>query len=503
MASNAPPHFQSQIRQSQIQDLLKKVAKLNYGKYLLRVRVGKLRGFENRTITFDFPVTALVGPNGGGKTTVLGAAATAYDSVRPRQFFSKSGKFDASMLNWRVEYDLLDREVNPRETFRRTASFSSMKWSRDAVKRDVAVFGVARTVPASERKELQRCATGTFAVSADRVDTFEANVITAVGRILGKDITNYSHIRVDKGGRVSLLTGATDTGTAYSEFHFGAGESSIIRMVMKIESLPDNALILIEEIENGLHPVATIRMVEYLIEVAERKSAQAIFTTHSNDALKPLPPEAIWAAVSGHVYQGKLDIAALRAIAGQIDAQIAVFCEDEFAAAWIRAILRNEKDVAGEGVEIHAMLGDGTAVKVNKNHNLDPSSQFPSVCFVDGDSQQADSDADKVYRLPGQSPEAYIYDRVLDQAAAFGGVLAVRMLQPHASADNVIAKLREIRLTNHDPHLLYSQVGHALGLIPESTVRAAFLTTWAEAYPQDAHNILAPIFDLLPRVAAA
>ena len=52
-------------------------------------------------------------------------------------------------------------------------------------------------------------------------------------------------------------------------------------MVAEIEASPDSSLILIEEIENGLHPVATRRMVEYLIDVAERKKAQAIFTTTS------------------------------------------------------------------------------------------------------------------------------------------------------------------------------------------------------------------------------
>jgi hypothetical protein len=57
-------------------------------------------------------------------------------------------------------------------------------------------------------------------------------------------------------------------------------------------------------------------MVEYLIDVAERKKAQAIFTTHSNDALKPLPSQAIWAAIGNKVFQGKLDIHALRAITG-------------------------------------------------------------------------------------------------------------------------------------------------------------------------------------------
>lgn len=492
----------SQIRDSDIRDLLEKVAKKKYGKYLPLVRMHKLRAFTDTMVTFDFPVTALVGPNGGGKTTVLGAAATAYESVKPRQFFAKSGKYDESMLNWRIEYELIDRDVNKTDNFRRTASFSSLKWSRGAEKRDVAVFGVARTVPAGERKELQKCASNKFSVPADRVDSIAGDVIKAVGRILGKDISKYTHIRVDASGRVSMLTGSTDDGTAYSEFHFGAGESSIIRMVMQIEALADNSLILIEEIENGLHPVATVRMVEYLIEVAKRKSSQAIFTTHSNDALKPLPPQAIWAAVSGKVYQGKLDIAALRAISGQIDARLAIFCEDAFATAWIQAILRGRRSVALEGVEVHHMFGDGTAVKVNKNHNLDPSSKFPSVCLIDGDSQQAEAPAEGVYRLPGKAPEVYVFDAVLEKSAEIAGVLAVRLLQPFHSADAVIAKIRQVRLTNHDHHVLFSQIGQALGLIPESTVRDAFLTTWVEAYAADAENVLQPFQDLLPDVKA-
>lgn len=272
-------------------------------------------------------------------------------------------------------------------------------------------------------------------------------------------------------------------------------------MVMKIESLGDNCLILIEEIENGLHPVATVRMVEYLIDVANRKSAQTIFTTHSNEALKPLPPEAIWASVSGHVYQGKLDVAALRAIAGQIDARLALFCEDEFAAAWLRAILRSQNDVAAEAIEIHAMLGDGTAVKVNKNHNVDPSSKFPSACFIDGDSQQNESASDRVIRLPGNAPEAFIFDTVMEKAASVGGILSVRLLQPHSSSDNVLSVLRDKRITNHDPHILYAQIGQDIGLLPESTVRDAFLATWVEAFPEQCLALLEPLKGILPMLA--
>jgi len=52
---------------------------------------------------------------------------------------------------------------------------------------------------------------------------------------------------------------------------------------------------------------------------------------------------------------------------------------------------------------------------IHKDHNINPTVAQPSVCLIDGDSQQEESDADEIYRLPGQSPESYVYDSVLDK----------------------------------------------------------------------------------------
>ncbi|MGV3459655.1 MAG: ATP-dependent nuclease [Flavobacterium sp.] len=487
-------NYQSEIRDSQINQLFEKVENSNYGKYLKKVRLNPIRGFADDTVIFDFPVTAIIGPNGGGKTTVLGAAGCAYIMVKPSRFFAKSGRLDDSMANWKITYELIDKQINARDAIVRSSKFTNYKWSREHLSRNVAIFGVSRTVPASERPEFSKCASNRFAVPTERIFRLEEAVIEAAQKILGKDLQGYSRITVDNNGKVTLLTGVTENGTQFSEFHFGAGESSIIKMIFEIESLPSNSLILIEEIENGLHPIATIRMVEYLIEVAIRKSIQAIFTTHSNEALLPLPAKAIWSAINNKVFQGKLDVKSLRAITGQVSARLAIFVEDDFAKMWIESIIATDPNLQHDEIQVHKMEGDGVAVKVNKFHNVNPTRTHNSICIVDGDSEQRESDDDKVYRLPGESPESYIYDLVLERVNSTTdsviGELTVALHKPYEIQEQIKDILNDVRRTNRDYHLLFSQVGRRLGFISEIVVKSAFLNIWLRNFPADVERVL-------------
>lgn len=489
--------YQSEIRESQINQLFEKVERNSYGKYLKRLRLNPIRGFNNESVSFDFPVTAVIGPNGGGKTTVLGAAAVAYITVKPSRFFTKSGRLDDSMQNWRINYDLIDKNINQRDVINRTSKFTNLKWSREHISRNVAIFGVSRTVPAGERPEFSRCASNKFSVPSNRIFLLEDAVISASEKILGKDLAGYSRITVDNNGKVTLLTGRTDVGNQFSEFHFGAGESSIIKMVYEIENLPQNSLILIEEIENGLHPLATIRMVEYLIDVALRKSAQVIFTTHSNDALKPLPAKAIWSATNNKFFQGKLDVRSLRAITGQVNAKLAIFVEDSFAKLWVESIIATDSSLAHDEIQVHQMEGDGVAVKVNKYHNVNPTKTFTSICIIDGDSEQVESESDKVYRLPGEYPESYIYDLVLEKVNSTSdsviGELTVALHKKYEMQEEVKAILIDVRRTNRDYHLLFSQVGKKLGFISEVVVKSAFINIWIRNFPDEVEKVLLPI----------
>ncbi|MBN8839637.1 MAG: AAA family ATPase [Sphingomonadales bacterium] len=176
--------FKSEVRDSTINDLLDKARERNYKQYLAKLTLKKVRGFSDEPISFDFPVTAIIGPNGGGKTTALGAAAIIYRSVPPRAFFAKSGKYDSGMQDWSIEYEIIDRDVNARNSVQRTASFKNLKWNRDSLNRQTLLFGVSRTVPASERKELISCTSRKFSVPENRILAFAPEINDAVSRIL-------------------------------------------------------------------------------------------------------------------------------------------------------------------------------------------------------------------------------------------------------------------------------------------------------------------------------
>lgn len=490
--------FRSEIRHSKVIALQDKVLKGDYGKYLRRLVLKRIRGFTDREVTFDFPVTALVGPNGGGKTTVLGAAGLIYRDVPPRRFFAKSGRYDSSMKDWTVEYQLIDRQINPRIPVARTASFLQLKWNRTAVEREVLIFGVERTVPATERRDLVKAVGGKF--TAFREEELTSVVADNVARILGKSVEGFNRLFIDKSEKVSLYAGQTQKGARYSEFHFGAGEASVIRIVTGIENASENALILIEEIENGLHPVATQRMVDYLIDVADRKSSQVIFTTHSNDALAPLPSRAIWAAYNGEVLQGKLDIAALRTITGQIDAALAIFVEDAYAELLTATALRySTAGIELSAIKIHGMGGANPAISVNEQHNLDPTSAFPSVCLLDGDKPNHASADKNVFLLPGSGhPEQHILDRVVGILDTVAARLTVSMQLPSNQQERVKAVIRARVLTNHDVHVIWEQIGEDLDFTAGQIVATAFLAIWAQEFPEEVERLVDPFRDLLP-----
>jgi len=437
--------------------------------------LNRVRGFNGAQVHFDFPVTALVGPNGGGKSTVLGAVACAYKEIKPSTFFPKSSVGDSSMSEWSIEYELIDKTRNPTGTIRRSSGFRKFKWVRsDVASRPLSYFGISRTVPAGERPQFKKLMRPSYSHPSP-LEELSGQVAEEIEHILGKPVQDFRRTAI---GASDTFHVGRNQGNEYSEFHFGAGESSIIRIVTDIELLPENSLILIEEIENGLHPVATRRLVEYLISAAERKGIQAIFTTHSDDALSVLPHDAVWCCLNDSTQQGKLSISALRAITGKVDTALSIFTEDDFAKLIVEAVIREFLPGNFDRIEVHAVSGNSNAVRIHRNRLSDPSSRHRSLCVIDGDSQQSDDEASGIFRLPGAQPDTQVFYDVYSQRESNIALLTVQLQLDPTKQTLVKSVIEEIAKTNRDPHVIFNQVGIKLDFLSENIVKGAFVTLW-------------------------
>ena len=283
--------YRSEIRDSLIRDLLEKVRKQSYGSYL-SLRLDRIRSFRGSQITFDFPVTALVGPNGGGKSTILNACACVY-SAQPNAIFRKSRVGDDAMDDWQIDYDVIDRATNPKGSIRGTLAFNNNQWTiSHKVSRLVKIFSVLRTVPPHEnpnftyrsKLSVHTQPKGRLDITLNDVATEKISIVKREAeRILGKSLADFQCLeltfdvkRLRQGKKrkrkitvsvdgidyhryetttldedIEYITKAyQNTITTYigcydnirfSEFNFGAGEASVIRMVSYIESQPDGA----------------------------------------------------------------------------------------------------------------------------------------------------------------------------------------------------------------------------------------------------------------------
>ncbi|WP_322063618.1 ATP-binding protein, partial [Burkholderia cenocepacia] len=116
--------------------------------FLERVDIAGLRGWQGQVVQFKFPVVAIVGENGAGKSTVLKVAAAAYDKTKdggyfPSDFFLDTHWDTLSAID--LGYQIKTGDITQNFKIRKP----SKRWSFPEKRhiRRIYWFDVARTLP--------------------------------------------------------------------------------------------------------------------------------------------------------------------------------------------------------------------------------------------------------------------------------------------------------------------------------------------------------------------
>ena len=355
-----------------LEKLNKKIASNEYQyQFLQKIKTTNFRNFaKDSEIVIKSPITAIVGKNGTGKTTLLHLAGCSYASDSKgksfNQFIPESQK-DHMPDDSRYGFTY----VNNIENENNFVWYEKRhEWDRrgknNRARRELLFIGFSKTIAnvsvfknyfdiTDKALNVRLNSIGTNTISLDN------KIISKISEIVGK---NYSSIE-RRNDKYSLLCencyGYIIDGQ-YSDFACGTGEISIIRMLDLIYNAPPNTLIIIDEPEVAIHPSVQYKLLKIFMELALSKNMQFIFTTHSYFILKYLNPDSILLLKNNNdnkiISQNVNSSVAFQNISEQNIYKLEAFVEDSIAADILNTIFKNDVSIRDQ-IKITKAISDG------------------------------------------------------------------------------------------------------------------------------------------------
>lgn len=274
----------------------------------IRLHKGRLRGLTPFDLAFNFPITAIAGKNGSGKSTVLAMACCAFHApdsgfklsrralpyYRFSDFFiqrAEENKAAEIAIYYAIAHDNWKKSPEVPTGIgiglQLRGKKARGKWTDydRRVARTVVFIGIERVVPHIERSQ-SRSYRSRFRASP--INPWDEKVRQSVGRVLDKPYDAYQNLRHQRYSLPIVTVGET----IYSGFNMGAGENALFEIFSVIYECGKNSLLVIDEIELGLHAEAQRRLIAELKQACLEQKCQIICTTHSKEIFDALPDDA-------------------------------------------------------------------------------------------------------------------------------------------------------------------------------------------------------------------
>lgn len=122
----------------------------------------------------------------------------------------------------------------------------------------------------------------------------DAEELAWVSYILGREYQSARYVLHRLYGKVEAPTVVFQRpNLTYSEAFAGSGELAVVRAVIELCATPGLSLVLLDEPETSLHPGAQERLLGFLLEMIRTKHLQIVISTHSPTLVNLLPKNAI------------------------------------------------------------------------------------------------------------------------------------------------------------------------------------------------------------------
>lgn len=390
----------------EIKKLQKAFQRGDFPQHLDWLEINGIRGWHGERVEFKFPIVCISGENGVGKSTVLQCIASSFQPKGgvPQLFYASSffpdtpwEKIGGATIKGEA------RQGQNRVPFSIRRPTTRWLGNPDRIKRSVVLVDLRRVQPLYSRVGYQKITAKKVHEISNR--EYSEDMLLRLKAVVGKDYASAKMGTTDaSAGREVPVVTVGDT--EYSGFHQGAGEATIVELLST--PIPDDAIVVIDEIETSLHPRAQRRLIRDLASYSRRHHVQFVVTTHSPFILDELPPDArVHVLVEGgkrSVVSGVSPQFALSKMDDERHPEVDIYVEDDRAKVLVEEIINRylrkyllRVDVLPFGA---ASVGKSLGQMKTQSHLKNPT-----VVILDGDQDPAPG----CVQLPGgEAPERVV-----------------------------------------------------------------------------------------------
>lgn len=367
----------------------------------------KIRNLKNIvSLDYELPsspgVYVITGLNGCGKTSLLVAIhRICYSNAyRDNYLQARAGVDDYanSKITYQVDAEAVTyQHRNQRWTPSPRAKNTLLNQAGVSSTLFISTSGIRFFLP-----EKSKIPTGRL-----NTQNVSANIIQPLNTILGTTkFNNLKFIQVNRRlgrrprpYRSDILYLIKNGATVYSEYSFSLGERLLLNVLDYIENVQDGAVLMIDEMELALHPLAQTRFYDYLKTVAETKHLRIILTTHSASLIKHVHNVTFLETHDGiiNVIKDCRPAYILKDVSSEEEKNpdYIIFVEDEMAKNLLSAIIMNSLVAARKHrvCKIVKVGGYPQVIEMTKQFCLFPPYNARKVCaFLDRDVEDTISD---------------------------------------------------------------------------------------------------------------
>ena len=360
---------------------------------------GHIRGVFPMSIDFQYPISAIVGENGSGKSTLLALIACAFHNTTdfcPQNRIRSGNRGIRNYYTYGDFFTFLPTEDGISEIQIQTSYLSmtgiksdirkkkpSGKWNdfNRRPQRAVSFLGINRIVPPSEsntHRHYSRLFTTTNSLTAEQIEELRSSITKILDR-------NYENIDLMEFGAYRLFS-AQRNKTGYTGFNMGAGENAVLGLLLEVISAGRGALIVVDEIELGLHAKAQKRFIDELKLYCLKYHCQIVCSTHSKTILDSLPSDARFFIArkdrETDITSGVSSEYAFGQLSGVAGTELSVFVEDNVGKAVVQNTISYR---LRERVNILPIGSDQAVLRHIAVHYREQDYSF--IAFLDGDKR--------------------------------------------------------------------------------------------------------------------